>query len=95
MVSGRFIDMPCSQHQLSRLIFINVVSNLGFANITRRPDGSIHSAFNEPDSTRSTRAATEPECHPFSTVQVQSSVYIAIGSFRDVSFCFLGLICLT
>lgn len=92
LVSGDLIDMIRGQHSAPcRPEFFDVVSDLGFANLASRPNGNIHSASDGTDDTRSPRVATEPECDPFTTIQVQSNVHIAIGPFRGVRLCFLRL----
>ena len=84
------LTCPAVSIQLyGRLVFFDVVSDLGFASFATRPDGDIYSAFDEADDTRSARVAAEPECDPFTTIQVQSHVHIAIGPSRGVRLCFL------
>ena len=90
-MSGPSVTCPAVSIQLyGRLVFFNVVSDLGYAGFTTRPNGDIHGAAHEYDDTRSARVAAEPECDPFTTVQVQSQVYITIGPFRGVRLFFFA-----
>ena len=90
--------MPhCHTHDiffLPRMGFVDKLSHHGFADVTTRPDG-VYGTCDEPDDARSARVATEPECDPFTTVQVQSRVQITIGPFRGVRLCFPRLTCVT